>query len=373
MKNSKEAGGTLAYIFLFPSPYQVQILEKLAQQYHQDMVIVSSERNVRPSDQILTLSDRQFIEWMKPRQNDTWLCCHEQAIYFASLHRRFVNHTCFEPICFDMLTKADMGSVLEKIGVPILPKKLLKECNELEDFPMIVKPNFGFSSTLVKRITSKQELEKYMAEYIQYRHGSLVEAYQKEYFHNHDSRLLEEIMFEPDVSTGTFLSVPFIASPDGLIASFPVVGRKKVQTEVSHFVWTEFQAPDHLSSEIRNRVDQVLDTLSTSFARCLSVFHAEIIIDAQDGTPWVLEFSPRITGGNIPRLIYYAYGIDLDAYALEFVFGMNLKPIDRYNTKDVIMISRKEGENRSNYGTVLERFYKRINGMYHTQEICYLL
>ncbi|SDY10681.1 acetyl-CoA carboxylase biotin carboxylase subunit family protein [Thermoactinomyces sp. DSM 45892] len=362
----------MAYIFLFPSSYQVKILEKLAQQYQKDIVILSSEKNVHLSDQILTLLDHQFIEWVKERQNDTWFCCHEQAVYFASLHRQFVNHICFEPICLDMLTKSDMGRVLEEIGVPILPKKLLKEFNELEDLPMVVKPNFGFASTLVKRITSKQELEKYMTEYIQYRHGSLVETYQEAYFHNNDPQLLEEIMFEPDISTGTFLSVPFIASPDGLIASFPVVGSKRVQTKVSHFVWTEFHAPDHLPSEIRNRIDQVLDKLSTSFARCPSVFHAEIILDPQDGTPWVLEFSPRITGGNIPRLIYYAYGIDLDTYTLELALGMNLKPIDRYNMEDVIMISRKEGENISNYGTVLESFHKIMDGVCHTQEIRYL-
>lgn len=364
----------MAYIFLFPSAHQAEILEKLVQLHHKDIIIVKSENHTQQSDEILIFSEHQFVEWRKNRLNDIWFCCNERAVYFASLHRQFINNLNFELICLDMLTKADMGNVLGKAGVPVLLKKSLKIFDEVEIFPIIVKPNFGFASALVKRITSQQELEKYTREYINFRNCSLIKSYQKDYFYNYDYKLLEEIMFEPDVSEGIFLSIPFIASPDGLIASFPVVGRKKIRTSESHFVWTEFQAPDHLPSEVRERVDRILDRLCKSFACSTSVFHAEIILDPKDSTPWVLEFSPRITGGNIPRLIYYSYGIDLDTYALELALGLNINPVPNYNTRDAIIISRKDEEMvPDNYGTVLESSYKTIDGIRYTQEIRHLL
>ena len=358
-------------VFLFPSPLQHQLIAELAPAQSSPVVAVFTGSKKPPSsEQVQTYLVPEFLEWMGRQPSDQWCCCNELAVYFVALHRERAGQLAFASTCLDMLTKLEMHAALCRAGVSSLPKTPLNQLKRPLSRPVIVKPNFGFASTLVQRIGSDVELDVYLSSYDQLRQQSIVAPYQLEYLSRYRAAELEQILVEPDVSTGVFLSVPFVVTDGRLASSWPVVGAQHEKTADTHFRWLGFRAPAGLTEEIRSRLDATLDALARAFTCGSLICEAEIIIDPCDGTPWVLEFSPRVTGGSIPQLIYHAHGIDLERLMIALALEIDL-PAPTLISRECLLIRRHDNEQAAAAlpGEVLEAHRKQLGSEAFIDEV----
>ncbi len=354
----------MTQVFIFPSPLQYRSIEELAVMQSCAVAAVFSDSSTTPrSIHVQTFHIPDFLEWAEGQQGDEWFCCNELAIYFVAKHRQLAGRLPFREVCLDMLTKLDMHEELCRAGVPSLPKTPLSKLRRPLDYPVVVKPNFGFASTLVKRIKSEDELESYLAEYSSLRRVSVVASCEARYLDYYARTVLEQLLVEPDKSTGTFLSITFVVREGRLDSSWPAIGYRRECTGESHFRWAGFQAPTYLSGASREMLDETLDRLAHTFVTGNWVCSAEVILDEVDGTPWVLEFSPRVMSGSLPRLIYHAHGVDLERQMIAFALGINLPFRTVFNRKCLLVRRTDTGTSESLSRLpdgVLERQIRRI-------------
>ena len=289
----------MAYVFLFPPDYQRLLIKEMASNVDQEVVIV--ERKITDhaldSKNIIRLDVEQFLPWAKGRSGDFWHCCHEAAVYFVARHRSIAGELSFDERCLDIVTKLKMHSFLDSLEIPVIKRIDLSKGELPTSFPVVVKPNFGFASTLVKRIASMNELRDYAEDYPKIKQDTLVGGYPEHLIPEMSAEEKDQLLIEPDLSSYRFFSIPFYVKKGELLAWFPVEGVQNNSDTISDFHWTGFDAPVQVSAPVTGKIERILERLA-SLAKTTTVFEVEMLVDEHSGEVYVLEFSPRMVGGE---------------------------------------------------------------------------
>src|SRR5699024_1779990 len=126
------------------------------------------------------------------------------------------------------------------------------------------------------------------------------------------------------IEIGQFFSVPFIVDSNNNIKIFPVLGLRKENTDNSNYKWATFMyGKNILKKEIYNKIKNIIEDISDKWIKEPSVNVVEMIYDFKNDNLNVLEFSPRVVGGRISKLIEYAIGINLDDISIDLFFDVN--------------------------------------------------
>lgn len=107
-----------------------------------------------------------------------------------------------------------------------------------------------------------------------------------------------------------------------------IIGVTKKQLEPPpYFVGTGHDYPASISSELRQRIECEARRAIGVIGYTRGAAHIELRV--ADGTPVIIEINPRLAGGEIPRLIRHATGLDLVAAVLDSARGgkANLAPV----------------------------------------------
>ncbi|WP_100444531.1 ATP-grasp domain-containing protein [Glycomyces xiaoerkulensis] len=111
------------------------------------------------------------------------------------------------------------------------------------------------------------------------------------------------------------------------------VGAPPNFVEVGHDV--DSALSPQLDRAVRGTAEDAADALGAKFGPV----HAEIRLEGD--TPYVIEVNPRLAGGNIPRLIELAYGVDLiSAHIAQVVGGPRTMPERRWRSGAAIRFLR---------------------------------
>jgi hypothetical protein len=361
-----DAGRLARSVFIFPSPQQVATIERYAADSPTPLAVVLPSRGDDRGGPVEFFGEDEFVAWSSGRSGDRWLCCGELAVYFVAKHRDIAGELSFNPICLDMLTKLRMGEELGKAGLSVLPKQRLSTLleNGRLEFPLIVKPNFGFASALVKRIRDRAALDEYVLNCAQMWARSPIAAYQREYIGLDGPPGPDNIIVEPDCSHATFYSVPFHVRGGAVEGMYPGLGERYEGDELSDFQWRAFRVPDTIPESASRLLREDFAKLASYFELKDGVFEAEFLFDQRRERLYVLEFSPRITGGAIPELIQHATGVDLRDLEVALFLRRAAAVAHAQRPRSCVYLREEVEEGAANAsgfkGRLLARYEKRI-------------
>lgn len=305
----------MKHIIIFPNKNQLKILEK----YKEDVLVIP--RNI--SNEKMTFEKQMKV-----------LCCHEEGIYWLKNNFQADMKLTFDEKCFEMTNKWNTYEIFKQGEIPCVYKTQRKE--EIKKFPIVAKPNIGFGSIGVKKINNLEELEEYLEQFDTMMEKSVVAEDKEKFFK-------EEInfpIFEECIENGQFFSVPFIVDKNKEIKIYPVMGVRKENTEVSNYKWATFLYGKNSLDEIQLRkIKKVVSKIANNWIKEPSVNLVEMIYDNEEKEFKVLEFSPRVVGGRIAKMIEYALGINLDEISMDLFFKEEQVRIDeRYNKTTIVDI-----------------------------------
>lgn len=250
------------------------------------------------------------------------MCSHESGVYWVAEHRRSVGRPNFAETCLRMLVKTRLAAELAAAGVTVAPKWPLRSARDPLDlpYPLVAKPNFGFASMLVKRIPDAAALSAYRRDYDRLRQRSLLTEYDDFAGRCADADPAEVIL-EPDLTASTvFLTVPFLVH-DGTVAGvFPIRGEGQRRDDLTDFHWNAFrcgEVPDGAVAALHRDLPRLVG----AFGLTGGVYEVEALYDETADVLYVLEFSPRVTGGFIPELVRRSTGVDLDFLGILYFLG----------------------------------------------------
>jgi hypothetical protein len=250
-------------------------------------------------------------------------CAHERGVYWVIAHRDSVGELNFDEACLKQVSKLSMGDALLSTGVEITTKRRLTEvmADGSWDFPHILKPNFGFASTLVKRVRSLADVDDYLRSYDAIRSESPLAEYEA-FARAHVPDALE-VVVEPDHSQSSrFVTAPVRVCEGTLVGVYPIFGAAAVSGTTTDFHWSGFETaePDvGLVAALRRDLARLIDI----FGLTGGVYEIEVLYDELSGNVRFLEFSPRVTGGLLPDLIQQATGVDLHRLGLLYFLGLS--------------------------------------------------
>lgn len=270
------------------------------------------------------------------------LCLHELGVYF--LHSEEVNGELgFPAECLRAVTKVAMADMLTAAKLDVVPKEPfdLGRPPEPTGYPFTVKPDFGFASQLVYRITGPREWTDYLETARTPSAWPLRQSYGAAYYDSVPG-LLDRFVREPDLSGLDFLSVPYLWDGDGATA-LPVSGLKAVATANTSFAWRGFRAPSGLDEASLTTLDTALERLSRHLQLRPGVYEVEALWGPDAGFLF-LEFSPRPTGGLVPDLVHNAYGVDIDDLAVRAFLGHEIAQVRRRAAGSFLGLRRAEDE-----------------------------
>jgi hypothetical protein len=300
------------------------------------------------------------------------MCCHERGVYWVAQHRAAVGTLNFHEACLRMLTKAEMAAALSAAGVGVTRKYRLADVRDPASlpYPLIAKPNFGFASTLVKRIPNVDSLRKYQEEFAELRQRSLLTEYDGFAVGCLGADLLE-VVLEPDLSRLTrFLTIPFLVRDGKLTQYFPITGLSQHRSELTDFEWTGFHTGPvrHAATAIEKVLSRLIPVLGLTGG----VYEIEALYDDAEDRLFVLEFSPRVTGGSIPQLIQLAFGVDLDFLGMLNFLGVSVQPAQVHAARTLVLTIRRaespvDSELRGR--PVLNRRVRWLGGSEYVDEI----
>lgn len=304
-----------ARCYLMPTPRQSRIIHDLE----------------NPDEALVVTTDDIFGQQLSPRSaieqilsgpvqaGARVLCLNELAIYVLGVLED-PGDVGFDPDLLSAVTKTEMRSFLERVGVPLTaatPFDLGVYEPEPMTMPYVVKPDFGFASQLVMRVCGPNDWEDFRAAALDRSLWPLRHEYSKTLFSAREG-LLNRFLAEEDYSSAQFLSVPFVFAEDAAVA-YVVEGTRTDSSPITHFAWRGFQAPTNLSNDDIGFLEAELATIARAASCRPGVYEAEILWTPREH--WVLEFSPRPTGGLVPDLVFHAYGVDIDRLAVQLFRG----------------------------------------------------
>lgn len=350
-------------VFVFPSRTQLEVIAREAERFAGSVVALVPDP-AEDCGRVRVIGEAAVTGGAVDLSRARWSCCGELGVYFVSANRRRAGRLSFGPVCLDMLTKLDMLRAFCLAGVHPTPKQPLRDALHAGtlSFPCVVKPNFGFASALVKRVSSMDELRAYTRAYAEARASSLARAYGARYLAHRPQEELDEILVEPDLSAGTFLSVPFHVAAGELRGVYPVAGERVRAGAGSDYEWEGFAYPAGLGDGELRAVRETLEGIARYCALETGVFEAELLLDRETGVVRVLEFSPRITGGSLPELIRAACGTDLHRLAVAAALGAAYEPAETHRRPCRLVRTPAGQGGGGEAGEVVARFEKRSGG-----------
>ena len=311
----------MKHIIIFPNKSQLKILEK----YKEDKLIIP--RNIG-NEKIIFEKDMKV------------LCCHEEGIYWLKNNLQSDMKLTFDEQCFEMTNKWNTYEIFKKGEIPCVYKTQKED--EIKQFPIVVKPNIGFGSIGVKKINNSEELKKYIEQFDTMMEQSVV-ADDKEKFFKTERNFP---VFEECIENGQFFSVPFIVDENKEIKIYPVMGVRKENTAVSNYKWATFLYGKNTLDEINlQKIKKIVSKIADNWIKEPSVNLVEMIYDNEEKEFKVLEFSPRVVGGRIAKMIEYALGINLDEISMDLFFKEKQVSFDeKYNKITIVDICNVDSE-----------------------------
>ncbi|WP_439402494.1 ATP-grasp domain-containing protein [Bradyrhizobium sp. DASA03068] len=201
--------------------------------------------------------------------------------------------------CCDKFTQRQL---LAEAGVPIPAYRLALDATEVESsaaaigLPVIVKPAVGNGSYGVRLCRSVDELAEHTTYLLggTHRWRSSVRILVEEFAHG--PYYYTEIMGNEIIGIG---AADFDPPP--------------------HFLYHKSTLPAPLSDQDHNRIADV----SLSCLQALGLGWGPACIEFRWTTrgPVVIEVNPRLAGGNAPRMVQLAYGVDLITEHIKLVIG----------------------------------------------------
>lgn len=357
-------------LIVFPQGKQ---LEYIAQIVDEQMVIYIVLQNTIPEHAWLKKTNFVYVD-KECSKNEICkiipskvrvLCCHEEALYWLKNKGQENWNYSFDNIIFKHLTKVDFKKYIKENGITIANIFFKKE--DINNFPVILKPSIGFGSIGVKKINNMEELEFYEKNYNNEINRSRIAQYANKYFEFEDNSYI----FETFIS-GDFYRVPFLVCDGKIRNVFPVRGISKTIKEISDFHWTEFEYGEN-ERILAKRMKNLLQSVIELYKAYNGSFIAEIMID-NNGNLYLLEFSPRQTSSRISKLIYYATGVDLEQGAIDIIFSKkSFVSLHNKNVKLLIHRGKKINEDIMGYRLIEKEvdhsvFNDDINILYYEKE-----
>lgn len=267
------------------------------------------------------------------------LCFNELALYVVGLLPD-PGDVGFDTEVLKAVTKTEMNEIVRASGGPTIESTPIR----LEDLatpprrPFIVKPDFGFASQLVMRIETATDWDRFVAAAGDSSLWPLRREYADLLFADR-AEILEHFLIQPDLTAARFLSVPFVFR-HGSATAYVTEGASAVKSPATSFAWRVFKAPTSLSATAVERLEHDLAAVARAAGCRDGVYEAELL-----WTPpqhWIVEFSPRPTGGLVPELVECAYGVDIDRVAVQLLMGLE-PDVAAMASADVFMGRRVEG------------------------------
>ena len=306
----------MKYIIIFPNKNQLKIIEKYKEK------------------DILIVDKKDKIEKIILDKNTKVLCCHEEGIYWLKSNIDVNMKINFSEECLEMTNKWNAYQIFKRREIPCVYKT--RKVEEIKKFPIVAKPNIGFGSIGVKKINNSKLLKEYIKKFDTMMEQSVVAEDKERFFKNEKNFPI----FEECIEDGQFFSVPFFVDNNKEIKIYPVMGIRKEDTKVSNYKWATFLYGKNILDDIvLEKIKNVISRIVNNWIIEPSVNLVEMIYSDEDKEFKVLEFSPRIVGGRITKMIEYALGINLDEISLELFFGeRQLQTKEKYNKITVVDI-----------------------------------
>lgn len=331
------------YIFIYPNKKQLEEIQKI-----KETTIIIVKKNLQNID---------FDSINKNYNNYKVLCCNEEALYcFYKFFNKKIKKS-FSDECKKMFNKKEAKKVFKKYDINHI------KCETKKDYPLIAKPEFGFGSIAVKMINNDEDMHNYLNTFKATIENSAIYNMQNTYFSN----FMNKPIFEHLIQYGYFYSVPFFYNEEkDEITIFPIKGDKQIKNRFTDSYWTSFiYDEESINKNIYGMIKKEIHKIAKAFKLKTSVNMSEVIYDYESDTIKVIEFSPRVPGGKLSKLVKYGSGIDLDELSIKACVGKNIT-LKKNLSSVQLTISSKEIKKTNN--TIIESeqafshiFNKKLN------------
>jgi thymidylate kinase len=325
MSDSRASAAEAEHLIVFPNPAQLAAASRAALDTGTPLTAVLAPGVAIPAEApagVTLLSAEQVAARTQAPAGARVMCGHESGVYWVAEHRRSVGQPNFAETCLRMLVKTRLAAELVNAGVTVAPKWPLPQVADplTLPYPLVAKPNFGFASMLVKRIPDAAALSAYRRDYDRLRQRSLLTEYD-DFADRCTDADPAEVIVEPDLTASTiFLTVPFLVHGGTIAGIFPIRGEGQRHDDLTDFHWNAFrygEVPDGAVTALHRDLPRLVD----AFALTGGVYEVEALYDETADVLYVLEFSPRVTGGFIPELVRRSTGVDLDFLGILYFLG----------------------------------------------------
>ena len=260
------------------------------------------------------------------------LCCHEEGIYWLKNNFNNKMQLLFNKECLDMTNKWNAYLIFKQNNIPTVKKT--KQALNILKFPTIVKPNIGFGSIGVKKINTPKELETYINNFDAIVNESVIAEDKKKFFKNENNFPI----YEECIENGQFFSVPFIVDQNKKVSFYPVMGIRKENTSMSNYKWSTFlYGKDIIEQNIREKIGKIINDIAQKWISQPSVNLVEMIYDITNDKMNVLEFSPRLVGGRIAKMIKYALGINLEKISIASFLEIKDQNLNEDSNEEILL------------------------------------
>lgn len=302
-------------IIIFPGKFITPLLNQLDYSEIDDLLVVlPKESDPIPNVNCIYEGDLSLTDY----EINCIHPCSEAALYYLqSIDHLNPSYLRFSNQSLQCFYKMDLNTHFKNAGVSFLSKHAL-ESTLPTHFPVVVKPNFGFASSFVEEIASQQQLESYKADVDKKYPVSLVNTFYTKYFRSKHDRKPQAIVWEDSKSDLNFFSVPFTVNNGQLESIYPVMAIGTLMSDQRKSGSVEFTYPPNPTSYHAAKMNDTCKKLISYFSLQDGVYHSEFLSNQNE--VYLLEFSPRLTGGIIPMIASLSHGVNLFAKSLQPLF-----------------------------------------------------
>jgi len=325
------------YLVIYPNKEQTnRILEK----YRSESIRIIHE------------DDDSFIENI---ESFKILCCSESAIYYLNRYSDKHLDIGFDKSCLEFYQKSNMKDSFIINGI---------NCPEYRFdnnyYPSIAKPNFGFASIGVKRINNSDEQLEYEKTISDLICKTELLSVNNKYFR----KLHNKIIYEDAVENSIFYSVPFIRLENEIIV-FPIRGKSTYKTDFTDFYWSEFIFDnENMNTEIAQKIKELLHKVSSNYISRNSINTAEVLYDRKSKEVFLIEFSPRVPGGRLAKMIELSTGININSMAIDLFFEKQIENVSTIGKSIRLRLEFNDEDEKHESFNLEECIYSRIFNRY---------
>lgn len=349
-------------VIISPTAFHLEAFKTIPQALFKDAIVVTNDNAAGLGAGIETITEAGFDKRVEGLEFEA-LPCAEAALYFLWKNKRFRQVTAprFSDKCYGLFLKEKLGKVLQNAGIPHIKKRLFRNFNPGNklNFPCIIKPNFGFASQLVARLETLADLKKYLAAYSDAYDSNMIEKFRKLYLEDLGEDECRKLITEEDRSELTFVSIPFVVRDKKVTKFYPAQCKGTLIHGDVPDNYVVFEYPPQKETVDREAILEILNRLMTYFELSDGVFHSEFLCSAHE--TYLVEFSPRITGMAISKMISLSEGVDLAALSVTlFLKQADPAPIPSHGKLQLVRVN---SQNPSKWEKRLPPESKRIFNM----------